>query len=355
MKLQFLKEAYKDVVGKMNKNSDIGDDAQVPELDEHVKKSIERYTYSSSVTNMSMRDVASGHKFSCGLGYEKIEDINNLQKAAHSIIHKKPPHLFSGISVDIFRIKQVHGVSLDAPLRLHSPSFTSTSVDFDIAGGFCKSFMLRKCQMAVDMLKKLGHDSSVYSYKHLLCFEGVEKFLKVCDEVGGYFGDEEREFILPHSIDIEISATPTIEYSGPTTVLFIWDTKIIHFHDKTFEHDEKYDPTQFDPGVIDLAHDIQSCIEKNELGTDTDVVRLISTLKYGRIHQPPYSTYIKNGVAALLLMLKDVDLIDKEAKLIKNVLKYLNLSKKSFLDLDPERHGYHVETLFNIIDEVTHG
>jgi DNA polymerase III psi subunit len=54
-------------------------------------------------------------------------------------------------------------------------------------------------------------------------------------------------------------------------------------------------------------------------------------------------------------MLKDVDLIDKEAKLIKNVLKYLNLSKKSFLDLDPERHGYHVETLFKIIDGVSHG
>lgn len=355
MKLQFLKEAYKDVVGKMNRNSDVGDDAQVPELDEHVKKSIGRYTYSSSDTNLSMRDVAAGHKFSSGLSRQKIEDINNLQSAVHSITHKKPPHLFSGISVDIFRIKQAHGVSLDAPLRLHSPSFTSTSVDFDIAGGFCKSFMLRKCQMAIDLIKKLGHDSSVYSYKHLLCFEGAEKFLKVCDEVGGRFGDEEREFILPHSIDIEISATPTIEYSGPTTVLFIWDTKIIHFHDKTFEHHEKYDPSQIDDGAIALAHDIEACIDKNELGTNTDVVRLISTLKNGRIHQPSCSTYIKEGVVALLLMLKDVDLIDKEAKLIKHVLKYLNLSKKSFLDLDPERHGYHVETLFDIIDGVSHG
>jgi hypothetical protein len=42
--------------------------------------------------------------------------------------------------------------------------------------------------MAMDMIKKLNHDASVYSYKHLLCFEGVEKFLKVCDEVGGNFG-----------------------------------------------------------------------------------------------------------------------------------------------------------------------
>lgn len=357
MKLQFLKEAYQDVVGKMNKNSDIGDDAQVPELDEHAKKSIGRYTYASSDTNLSMRDVAAGHKFSSGLSHQKIEDINNLQNAAHSISHKKPPHLFSGISVDIFRIKQVHGVSLDAPLRLHSPSFTSTSVDFDIAGGFCKSFMLRKCQMAMDMIKKLNHDASVYSYKHLLCFEGVEKFLKVCDEVGGNFGDEEREFILPHSIDIEISAIPTIEYSGPTTVLFIWDAKVLHYHDKVFEHHEKYDPSQVDTGAIDLAHDIQSCIEKNELGGNVDVavVRLISTLKTGRIHQPSYSTYIKEGVVALLMMLDDVDLIGKEAKLIKNILNYLNLSKKSFLDLDPERYGYHVDRLFKIIDGVSHG
>jgi hypothetical protein len=60
-------------------------------------------------------------------------------------------------------------------------------------------------------------------------------------------------------------------------------------------------------------------------------------------------------VVALLMMLDDINLIGKEAKLIKNLLNYLNLSKKSFLDLDPERYGYHVDRLFKIIDGVPHG
>jgi hypothetical protein len=162
------------------------------------------------------------------------------------------------------------------------------------------------------------------------------KALKIDKDVGGIFGDEEKEFILPHSIEVEVHGVPSIHLEREV-VLVIWDTKIIESQLKTISKEEdsklhtKIDVQKLKKLVFSLAEKIN--------GNDQITYRVIRGVD--RVSRQFTNdeiqttgremTYIESQLVTLLFELRDKNILEDNLVEIREIFSLLKITEKSLI------------------------
>lgn len=345
MKLAKITEAFRDVEDKLKDNGEIGDKVSHPvESDE--KTAIEHYTGDSRAHNDLLHRRYHGVKGGA-IHKEVYNQINTLQKIIHRQPELKGIHVFSGVHADIDTLFHVGGAKPFSILEFFVPSFTSTTTAFEAVGSYAKLFYVNSS--SDDFVKMIkDFDPAVTSYRNVLCFDlHGKKALKVDRENGGVFGDEEKEFILPHSATIRISGAPTIRYCNRNAlpdrscVLLIWDAELVKVEDKTIspEHDEKLrqlDTNHLKTAVFKLLNipglRLNDQIEYRLVRGIGRLAKMYDSNDSLRINSTGREmSYFEEHFLNFLFELKDQGILEQHIPDILNVFKLINATKKTLL------------------------
>lgn len=352
MKLNKIHEAYRHV--DFEKNVETGDSVKHEVVD---KLAVKRYTSDSYEYN----DILHRHNTNIKgpkPAFSKYHIINGLQEEIHAQpIHDSDLHVFSGTSFDIFNLYLSKGIQIGKPIEFIVKAFTSTSTDLKIATSYAKTFsrnneMVRDDSEIQHMFSGM-HDGAFY--QHALCFElNGKKALKIDDSTGGYFSDEEKEFILPHSINVRIHGLPT--YDDKHEVI-VWDAEILTDFSTTKVEMIEYDPREHEIDVHSIMTAISE-IEHDHTITDASLNDYVKNLKSG-IKQMA-NDFVKHGqegkiVAKYINLIltniaKDEVLIQKIKPHLRIILKLLGFTPEYLLHgAEPGQSAKRITTVFDKI------
>lgn len=337
MKLSIIKEAFKDVKDKVAINSNAGDEVSHT-VDAKQNQAIRGYTADSMAHNDFLH---RRHHRTMGVTNkdEMYHEVNSIQHAIHSQPTLKDLHTFSGVQIDIYGLFLHHKVKPFSKIRFVIPSFTSTTTAFTAVGEYAKTFGILDAPQEFKsfITSHLQNDSNVRTYKNVLCFDLHEsKALKIDKNVGGIFGDEEKEFILPHSISVEVDGTPTI-YEEQHSVLVIWDAKIIESDLKTISKEEDsdlheaIDTDKLKKLVYGLVEEIEG-VEQIRYRVIRGLDRVTRQFENSEIETTGREmTYFESQFISLLFQLDENGKLESNLSKIKEIFTILKLSKKSLL------------------------
>lgn len=352
MKLHKIQEAYRHV--DFEKNVEDGDKVKHETLD---KKAVTRYTRDSYEYN----DILHRHK--TGIKgprpeFHKYDIINGLQAEIHANPkHETNIHVFSGTNFDVFYMYLRHHVQIGKPLRFTVKAFTSTSTDLKIASSYAKSFM-SGTELVHDheVIKNIVDETTSVRYSHVLCFElGGKKALKVDTEAGGYFGDKEKEFILPHSIDVEISGMPTFD---KTHMVLVWDAKILTDFDKATAEPIEFIPEEHNIDENGIFDAIQR-ISRDKAFDDSELNDNFYHLK-DAIRSMTHTAFTKHGQEGKIVtkyinlifnhIRNKTDMIEHLKPNLKIVIEKLGFTKDYLLHgIEP---GMSISNLTKVYDQI---
>lgn len=351
MKLNKIHEAYRHVDFVQNEKT--GDEVKHEVVD---KNAVKRYTADSYEYNDILHRHGSGIKGSRP-AFNKYYTINGLQQEIHAQPkHESDLHAFSGTSFDVFGMYLDRRTKIGSPLKFMVKAFTSTSTNLKIATSYAKSF-LSDTDLVHDHegVKSIVDATGGVRYAHVLCFElNGKKALKIDDLTGGYFSDEEQEFILPHSIDVEIHGMPT--YNTEHQVL-VWDTKITTDFDKVKAEPIEYNPKDHDVDGATILAAITSLV-RSEAISNNSLYKHLNHLKSAV--QQMTNDFLKHGsegriVAKYINLIlghiaNNDELIDKISPQMKIVIKELGFNKDYLLHvIEP---GQNVKALTSTFDKI---
>lgn len=300
MKLNKIYEAYRHV--DFVENEKTGGGVKHHTVD---KNAVKRYTADSYEYNDILHRHGTGIK-GAKPSFKRYHIINGLQEEIHAQPkHDSDLHAFSGTSFDVFQmyLSRQTKTKIGNPLKFTVKAFTSTSTNLKIASSYAKTFLI-DTELVHDHadVKSIVDETGGVRYAHVLCFElNGKKALKIDDSTGGYFSDEEQEFILPHSIDVEIYGMPT--YNAEHQVL-VWDAKITTDFDAAKAENIEYNAKE---------HHIDSVVILNAISS----IDRTHTIEDNTLHN-----YFKNLKSAVVQMTNEFEKHGLEGKI---VCKYINL------------------------------
>jgi hypothetical protein len=353
MKLNKIYEAYRHVDFVQNEKT--GDGVKHEVVD---KNAVKRYTADSYEYNDILHRHGAGIK-GAKPAFSKYHIINGLQEEIHAQPkHDTDLHAFSGTSFDVFRmyVDNRTKTKIGNPLKFMVKAFTSTSSNLKIATSYAKSF-LSETELVHDHedVKNIVDATGGIRYAHVLCFElNGKKALKIDDSTGGYFSDEEQEFVLPHSIDVEIHGMPT--YNAEHQVL-VWDAKITTDFEKVKAEPIEYNPKDHHVDSVAILTAITALVRSDAIDNDS----LYDYLKNLRSSvQQMTNEYVKHGSEGkivckyinliLVHIAKNDVLIDKIGNQLKIIIKELGFNKDYLLHaIEP---GQNVKALTSTFDKI---
>lgn len=341
MKLTKIVEAFRDVEHNIKDNGELGDKVSHP-VEISDQDAIKHYTNDSRAHNDLLH--RRHHRVKGGSPEAGVyNEINTIQR----IIRKQEPlsglHVFSGVHADIDALVHLRGAKPFTTFRFHVPAFISTTTAFASVDSYAKLFHVSDASPAFrDFIT--AHDPSIKFYRNVLCFDlHGKKALKIDKQNGGVFGDDEKEFILPHSSDVEITGTPSIKLTsaaGSVTALVIWDAELIGTEDKDIAHHEDSDLQNLDvPKLKQLVFALMNNsgvrlddqIEYRMIRGVERIAKMYADKSVRRECTGREMSYFEDTFLNFLFILQENDVLEKHKHQILEIFELLSANKKTLM------------------------